>query len=265
MKTKEVQPVAYIKPEPNSPRILCFVLTHPGNLRTKTIEVRNTWSKRCDKTLFISDVDDKIFPTIAPKGIRTGYAGLWSKTLLTFRMIYRRYLRRYDWFLKADDNTYIVVENLRKFLAKYDPDMPHFFGKYFKAKGGYNSGGAGYVLSRESVRLFEEVVSSFNQPKGCDNKHSTRAEDWVTAQCLKAAGVRPGRAMDSKGFDLFHCFNPETECRRGARFPMWYEAFTNNTIGMGCSNETISFHYVSPERMILLEDEIYRKGRFLQN
>ena len=38
----------------------------------------------------------------------------------------------FDWFLKSDDDTYIVVENLREMLRPYDPDSPVYFGYRFR-------------------------------------------------------------------------------------------------------------------------------------
>ena len=82
--------------------------------------------------------------------------------------------------MKADDDTFIMVENLRRLLKKYDPNKPHFFGRcgfmcalllatmadhgctgkrFLLHRGNgalelsYNSGGAGYVLSRGALKL----------------------------------------------------------------------------------------------------------------
>ena len=52
------------------------------------------------------------------------------------------------WYLKADDDVYVVMENLQYILSNLDPDKPYYLGKmmYMRpelATHGYHSGGAG--------------------------------------------------------------------------------------------------------------------------
>lgn len=57
---------------------------------------------------------------------------LWGKTKKAFEHIYENYLDEYDWFLKADDDTYVIMQNLRYFLYEYPTEMPIYFGCRFK-------------------------------------------------------------------------------------------------------------------------------------
>ena len=134
-------------------KLLCFVETCAKNIK-RMAAIKRTWGKRCDKVLYISDQIDDSIPTITLPGVLPGYEHLWSKTLITFQHLYEQYANQFDWFLKTDDDTFIIVENLKYFLAQHNPNEPHYFGKRFKTLGGYTSGGAGYVISKRALVRF---------------------------------------------------------------------------------------------------------------
>ncbi|XP_053205919.1 glycoprotein-N-acetylgalactosamine 3-beta-galactosyltransferase 1-like [Panonychus citri] len=130
-------------------------MTNPKNYQSKARHIKATWGKRCNKLLFMSSTYDSTLPTVK-LDVEEGRDQLWAKTREAFRYIYNNHLNEADWFMKADDDTYVVVENLRYFLSSQNSSQPIYFGCKFKpyVHQGYMSGGAGYVLSKEALERF---------------------------------------------------------------------------------------------------------------
>ncbi|KAJ8373155.1 hypothetical protein AAFF_G00270610 [Aldrovandia affinis] len=185
-------------------RILCWVMTAPNNLQSRAQHTRNTWTRHCDTVLFMSSVADPDFPTVG-LNVTEGRDQLYWKTIRAFQYIHRHHLHRADWFLKADDDTFVVLENLRFLLANHDRDEPVYFGRRFHpfVRQGYMSGGAGYVLSREALRRF---VDAFGAGR-CG--HSSSVEDVALGTCMEALSVRAGDSRDRNKRETFHAFPPD--------------------------------------------------------
>jgi glycoprotein-N-acetylgalactosamine 3-beta-galactosyltransferase len=79
-------------------------MTSPENHATKAKAIKETWSKRCNKVLFMSTKLDPELDTVALNVVE-GRSFLWGKTKEAFKYIYQNYLDDYDWFYKADDDT----------------------------------------------------------------------------------------------------------------------------------------------------------------
>ncbi len=54
------------------------------------------------------------------------------QVFLALYYLYSHHVDQFDWFLKADTDTYVVIDNLRSFLAQQSPDQPVYFGHHFK-------------------------------------------------------------------------------------------------------------------------------------
>ena len=97
-----------------------------------------------------------------------GFKMLPRKVKHMFAHMYENHLNDYDWFIKADDDTFIHKERLRKTLSVFDPDIPMLLGKPYATKCAgvdgpgplwgdfvaiqFCHGGSGYVMSRELLR-----------------------------------------------------------------------------------------------------------------
>ena len=151
------------------PRILCLILTMPDNIE-KAKAMKQTWLRRCNGYLFISTKNNSDLPS-QDVGLPEKREMLWGKTKFGFRypiQMTKHFIRRnlsiprcrefctvyifrfayevredFDWFLKVDDDTYVVMENLRMLLSNHSPDNALYFGCHFKVlvTDGYMSGG----------------------------------------------------------------------------------------------------------------------------
>ncbi|XP_025089369.1 glycoprotein-N-acetylgalactosamine 3-beta-galactosyltransferase 1-like isoform X1 [Pomacea canaliculata] len=227
-------------------RVLIWVMTSPKNLH-KARAVKNTWGSRCDLLLFFSSENNTELPTIE-LDVEEGREHLYEKTTQAFDYIYENYFDMADWFMKVDDDTFVIVENLRHFLHDKNASEPVYTGRHFiepKLKINFQSGGAGYVLSKEALRRFATRELS---PPVCTN-HTTY-EDVEMARCLLRLNVTILNSTDDKLRTRFHPFNMERHLANGPpKGRLKYEANPVKLGIDGINEHAISFHYITPEQM----------------
>ncbi|KAJ8608290.1 hypothetical protein CTAYLR_010382 [Chrysophaeum taylorii] len=181
-----------------------------------------------------------------------------------------------DFAFMVNDHTAVVPENLACYLRSLDPAEPLYLGHALvqRGRGGdrmFNSGAAGYVLSRASLRLVARAF--YELPEACGAAPSSA---WlqgnpglVLATCLASQGVLPGdtRAADAHRFNAFGLVRTAT-----GRVDDWYERMHErlpferpSLIARGpscCATHTISFHYVEAVEQYALRGALDAMAHF---
>eukprot|EP00041_Stephanoeca_diplocostata_P021214 m.489409 g.489409 ORF g.489409 m.489409 type:complete len:679 (-) comp21767_c0_seq1:154-2190(-) len=243
------------------PRVLCWILTYPGTHANRAVAVNRTWGRRCDHLLFMSterylDLNIVELDLGGPEA-RTM---IWTKTKLAWMYVYKHYRDQADWFVKADDDTYVEMDHMRQFLQRYNPTEQLYFGRQFLPQGdinrSYYSGGSGIVFSRGTlVRLGSSVgdnvthavwATPFNGP-----------EDGQTSKTLRNLGIQTQRVTDSTGGELFMPMGAGFEQNQQKRNEgLWfYQKSPLAIAGPGCcSKQWIATHYSTPEELYRMDD-----------
>jgi hypothetical protein len=56
---------------------------------------------------------------------------LWRKAKGSWQYVYDNFGDDYDWFLRADDDSYVNMDNMREYLAAFDPSKDYYMGRLF--------------------------------------------------------------------------------------------------------------------------------------
>ncbi|XP_020801466.1 glycoprotein-N-acetylgalactosamine 3-beta-galactosyltransferase 1-like [Drosophila serrata] len=184
----------------NETRVLCMVLTMPQNHETKALAVKRTWGRRCNKLIFISSQEDKELGAINVNVLEKR-RHLFRKVRKAVKYVFQNFVEDYDWFLKVEDDTFVIMENLRLLLYPYDPEAALYFGhrNHFSSRHGNKSLGSSYVMSREALRRLHHLPRNIYN---LDSLNSLSEEEQL-GFCMRHAGAVAGDARDEEGLDRF--------------------------------------------------------------
>ena len=170
-----------------------------------------------------------------------------------------------EFYFFVNDHTYVIPEHLCYFLKDYDSHQDLYAGHALKnEREVFNSGAAGYVLSRRSLeKLVERIFFHIPIDENCmvqgeHNKWLQGNPGLVTAKCLFHS--LNTKAIDTREGGKYHRFHAYGIVRMVmGKVDGWYKnkhANLTDIVGFDtsyttllsgedcCSGNTISFHYV---------------------
>jgi glycoprotein-N-acetylgalactosamine 3-beta-galactosyltransferase len=193
-----------------------MIITTENVLNTHSLKMYKLWVNECDDHVFVSIIPKKYhttgnprpiliedeFKVLQPPGFESdSYRNLTHKVYLSFKHLYKTEKDPFDWYLKADVDTFVFIDNLREFVKDKNALHPVTYGYNYKTvvPKGYQSGGAGYLISREAfVRLGSALNKNYSF---CPN---SGFEDIDVARCLRKLQVNPASSLDQLGRERFH-------------------------------------------------------------
>ncbi|EDV94072.1 GH25079 [Drosophila grimshawi] len=180
-------------------RILCIIMIDP--MRTRQLHIERTWGRRCKMLLFLSGQPNKQSGVMG-LAMRKGHNISWGRLRSSLQHVYKHYGTQHDWFLLVKDETYVIMENLQRFLFDHASETPIYFDsnswKYTKKM--HKSEMDSYIFSREALHRF--MTLAHGNSSICSNRDYGMMHVEV-ARCFRNVGVASGNARDEHGLPLF--------------------------------------------------------------
>lgn len=235
-------------------KVLCWIHNKDPEVNL-TEGIKQTWGKRCTDII-----------TIRTQGVNTTdmftipHGKTESNLETAYRFIYNKFSSEYDWFLKTNGHSYIVMENLRFNLFAYDPSNSVGVGlaKNNTQNQTYLSDKAGYALSKGALK---KLINGFDTGSKCKNATNLRNDEQRIGICMSEANIHFAKSTDANGKQLFFdkflddflLPNPNVTLP----YP-WYQEYKVDHYLDSASNYSIAFCDISWRQMYVMEYLIYQ-------
>lgn len=276
--------LAHVEIEPPSaaaaPTLLCIVIT--ADQRSQEAEaVAHTWGQRCDGIVFFSDIGAPAGEV--PKvdaGEETAEVSWSLKLSIWLSIAATPKLAAFDYYLWAQDSTYVAVDNLKAFLRSSAVAEPHarseplFIGRRFRREGSTDAeavflSNSGYLLNQAALR---ELVAKARGSGAACRLELEAPGDLQLAACMRGSGepskgggvVVPIETRTTNGAERFIPLSPGVSLSYdpvsgGESSPPWYRRYSIELrLGQDCcAAKAITFGSVSAAGLYRIEDALY--------
>uniref|UniRef100_A0A0N4ZHJ1 N-acetylgalactosaminide beta-1,3-galactosyltransferase n=1 Tax=Parastrongyloides trichosuri TaxID=131310 RepID=A0A0N4ZHJ1_PARTI len=248
-------------------KIFCLMITGPQYIESRVKFQKETWLSKCNDYLYVSSLSNTSLPSVAANVIE-GRDTLWEKIRFGLQYVYDNYKDKFDWLLLIDDDSFVIMENLRFYLLSQNSnDLLHhgFRMKDLKSfnKDGYIQGGGGDVLSKLALEAL--ITNGFKNISMC-KEGNTDSGDVELGICLANVNVKIGESRDFLGRLRFVPGTPDAYT--GVEDNSIFNSFNNlgyfkQPRGINSLSEyLISLHYLSGHNMYFIDYLLYQANVF---
>ncbi|XP_066595265.1 C1GALT1-specific chaperone 1-like protein [Prorops nasuta] len=244
--------------------ITCVIFVKKKKL---AYSIQNTWGKNCNSLYFFSRYfNESLVPIIKfDKKVTSSWQLLcesmnyiWNKNSNDSKIL--------QWIIFVNDDTMVILENLRYMVAPLDFNKDHYLGHPVILWGQtYNIAQSGYVLSRGA---FVKVVQHFSTSQKCaDSGKYWKMEDYYLGKHLHSFGIPPSDTRDELLRGTFHGFSLKSQlwgiskASYGTRslYPVSADCCSTKTVTFNVAEATkvYTFYYLLYNVNVYKEKGIY--------
>ena len=270
-------------PKVSNEKLLCIVLTSEKNILTRGVAVYETWGQELNNLIFACNCphviavknlikQNKKIPKALEKYLKVAnfpilnvlknenIEQMGEKVLNVLAKSYEIYKNHSKFYYMVDDDAFVFVDNLFKYIHTLDEARPQIYGfkyNHLPLPAGHIHGGSGILFTKESMRRLITKIEK-NQCYIHMDKHG----DVTISGCAHSAQIELIDSRDINGKPRFHTFDPFIHFNGPIPSFLYVFGSHNRKIGKDCcSSETVAFHYVKVKLMY----EIYKNPNFLKN
>ncbi|EEC16720.1 chondroitin synthase, putative [Ixodes scapularis] len=240
-----------ISGRPKSRLLFVGVMTAEKYLSTRAVAIQRTWGKAlAGRLAFFSsgtsrwENQDEELPLVALRGVDDAYPPQ-KKSFLMLKYMHDHYLDQYEWFMRCDDDVYVHVERLERFLRSMQTIFYHnFFGEValkgrVRRREVHRSLTLHPELRQRSLQLLREMRWAAQAYGGCATPAQVQSP-WCSGIANGSSSLSempsltkyfPGEIQDLLTWDFFSkslYSDQVTNPRR--RMETFYEVSINNVI-----------------------------------
>ncbi|XP_054667206.1 chondroitin sulfate synthase 3-like [Grus americana] len=176
------------------------VMTAQKYLGSRAVAAQRTWAPSVPgRVEFFSSQGSAAppglprLPVVALPGVDDSYPPQ-KKSFMMIKYMHDRYLDKYEWFMRADDDVYIKGEKLEEFLRSLNSSKPLYLGPTglgnieelgklgLEPGENFCMGGPGMIFSREVLRRMVPHIGE------CLGEMYTTHEDVEVGRCVRRFG-----------------------------------------------------------------------------